>query len=67
MLYNVYINNGIAIKVTEYNSNCTQCNQMGSIPSEEVRVLKIDMPFGYHKQGDKMETIKKYINLNHII
>lgn len=67
MLYNVYINGGVAIKVTEYNSLCTPCNEQGSIPSQEKRVMKIDLPIGYHKSGDKLESIKKYINLNNLL
>lgn len=66
MLYNVYINHGIAIKVTEYNAHCTPCNNIDSVPSEEKRVINITMPHGIKDQRD-FEAIKKYINLNHLL
>ncbi len=67
MLYNVYINNGIAIKVTEYNAHCTPCNQMDSVPSQEVRVMDLNIPPHFHKGLSKLEALKQYINLNHIL
>lgn len=67
MLYNVYINGNVAIKVTDYNKECTPCNQMGSVPSQEVRVMNINLPAGQVVRGDRHEAIKKYINLNHIL
>jgi len=67
MLYNVYINNGIAIKVTEYNQYCVPCNDNDSIKSSEKRVMKIELPQGFPTHGNKLETIKKYINLNNIL
>lgn len=67
MLYNVYINNGIAVKVTEYNAHCTPCNEIDSIPSQEKRVMKIELPIGYYHTGDRLDAVKKYINLNNIL
>lgn len=67
MLYNVYINNGIAIKVTEYNKYCTPCNNMDSVSSQEVKVMNINLPTGFSIKGDKLEAIKRYINLNNLI
>jgi len=67
MLYNVYINNNVAIKVTDYNAHCTPCNKMGSVDSQEVRVIKVELPLGYYSGIDRCEAVKKYINLNNIL
>lgn len=68
MLYNVYIDNGIAIKVTEYNSLCTPCNEQGAIKSQEKRIMNINLPIGYnHNALGHLDAIKKYINLNNLL
>lgn len=67
MLYNVYINGGVAIKVTEYNAKCTPCNEIGSVPSEEKRVMNIVLPPGFKNKLYNYEEIKKYINLNNLL
>lgn len=67
MLYNVYITNGKAIKVTEFNRLCVPCNDADAVDSQEKRVMKIELPLGFHKQGNKLDSIRKYINLNNIL
>ena len=67
MLYNVYIKNNVAIKVTEYNSKCVPCNKMDSIPSDEIKIMKIDLPKNKSFKGDVFNAVKSYINLNNLI
>ena len=67
MLYNVYIINNVAVKVTEHNSSCSPCNSMGAIPSERVQIVNVNLPQGYKENLPILEAIKQYINLNHLI
>ena len=69
MLYNVFINHGIAVKVTEFNQYCTACNEAGSIETSEKRVMNIELPSTWKNTNpcDKFEAVKKYINLNNLL
>ena len=69
MLYNVYINHGVAVKVTEFNKLCAPCNNEGAIQVDERKVIDVDLPIGYQKKTDcsKNEAVKRYINLNNLL
>lgn len=67
MLYNVFINNGIAVKVTDYNPHCVPCNDnIGDISFQERKIINIKLPPDIKNNRD-FESIKKYINLNNIL
>lgn len=65
MLYNVFIKNGIAIDVKEYNKNCVPCSESSLASYNEKRTTKLSLPINI-KDGD-FEAIRKYINLNNIL
>lgn len=69
MLYNVQILNGVAITVTEHNPHCIPCNTNGvlQIPNSENRLVNINLPQGYKTNLPKLEAVKQYINLNHLV
>jgi len=69
MLYNVYINHGVAVKVTEFNQYCVPCNESGAIQSDERRVMNVEVPTSFFKKidCDKNDAVKRYINLNNLL